>query len=341
LLNQRSAFILMGVAEGSREQAEEWDRWMEGYRETAEVVDAALQSHRIVDHVVVKILVFGASWWELADGPMRFAAQLDGMSAAYLVPRDGRPMPDITTYSPPDPARDPKAALAASVEGKLSRPDLYLGALRPLRDQAEAARVAGNLAEANTAMLRAFEILSDTDGESVRANWRDAAELALAAQRLADSMYKANQADAAEQLWILALAVIGPLAPDSPPAADLNRNLGALYRARGDLDDALTHSERALHISLNEKPRTELAFIDLALVAAIRRERKELDEARRLVTEAITLAEMTGVSDDAVCRLLHTAGDVDRDRGDRDAARGFYERALSISEASDPFSGRP
>ena len=44
------------------------------------------------------------------------------------------------------------------------------------------------------------------------------------------------------------------------------------------------------------------------------------------------------LSDEARCRLLHTAGDVERHRGDRDAARGFYERASTIAEASDPFS---
>ena len=258
LLNQRSGFILMGAAEGSREQAEEWDGWLESYRESAELVDAALQSHRIVDRVVVKVLVFAASWWELADGPMRFAATVEGMRAAYLVPRDGRPMPDITSYSPPDPGCGSTAVLAASLDGQLDRPDQHLGAARALREQAEEARADGLLAQADAAMVRAFQILGDPKGPSLQDNWRDAVELALAAQRLGDSMYKANQGDGALRWWTMALAIIGPLAPKSPPAADLNRSLGALHRSRGDLDKALACSERALAISLEEKPLTEL-----------------------------------------------------------------------------------
>jgi tetratricopeptide (TPR) repeat protein len=349
LLNQRSGFILMGAAQGSREQAQEWDSWLEQYRQNTDAVDAALRSHRILDHAQVRVLLETASWWELADGPMRFASTFGSM-AGYLIPRGGDPMPDITSYVAPGPDGGSMAAFAAATNGVLNRPDKQVGALRALREQAETARANGDLEEAGTRMRAAFEILGDPEGPSVRDNWREAAELVLAAQRLGDSLLEADQPDAALRWWTMALMVIGPLAPESPPAEDLNRSIGRLHRNRGDLNRALPCFERALAASTRRadaarkegspdvKSLTGLAVTDVGSVAEILCERGDLDEAHELAGQAIQLAESAGVGGAATGRLLLTAGEIDRRRGALQSARHLYERGSAIAEADDPFS---
>jgi hypothetical protein len=121
ILHQRSALILCGFAQGSREQAQAWDDWLEKYRlPSYEEGMKLLAQAGAPDVVVVNLLIDKGFWGELRTMPFRFAA-IHGTMAGYAIPWEADNVPDIIDFPPPDPSKGPKQAAAAAIIGKVER----------------------------------------------------------------------------------------------------------------------------------------------------------------------------------------------------------------------------
>ena len=119
ILHQRSAFILCGFAPGSREQAQEWDNWVERYRLPSVEAGMARLAEVGQENVAVVNLFVGKGFWsELRTMPIRFVG-IHGSTASYAIPWDGQNVPDITDFSPPDPSQGSRQAAIASIAGKV------------------------------------------------------------------------------------------------------------------------------------------------------------------------------------------------------------------------------
>jgi len=104
-LNRRSALILMGLARGSRAQAQRWDDWVEAHRVAEAKALAALTPHvATAQTLATQVGMAEARWWLLPPGARhRFVSTHDGLSF-YAIPADAAPIPNITEFDEKPPA---------------------------------------------------------------------------------------------------------------------------------------------------------------------------------------------------------------------------------------------
>jgi hypothetical protein len=121
LLHQRSALILCGFAQGSRDQAQAWDDWLESYRLPTFEEGLQLLVQAGEDNIVsVKMFVGNALWGELRTMPFRFIATFD-QTSGYAIPWEANNIPDISDFQSPDPSQGARQAAVASLVGKVER----------------------------------------------------------------------------------------------------------------------------------------------------------------------------------------------------------------------------
>lgn len=126
--------------------------------------------------------------------------------------------------------------------------------------------------------------------------------------------------------------------------AELRDTVGRTYRDIGDLQKAISMHREAwrlrLELSDDKSPSTAMT---LSLLAQALTEHDELDEAEKLIREAMNLwRTLRGATNDNFAQSLNCLGNIHSRRGDLPHAKECYEQALAIHRGNnDPTAYGP
>jgi len=125
----RSYLILTGQAQGSFQQAKDFDDWLESYRCEGPQVLAMAAMNPGAAEATVEIPGGAVLLWEISDPQNRFLCCFCG-DPGYIIPRDAAPMPQISDFTPPSTPLARIKSVTAAAESRAPRAPRKMELLR-------------------------------------------------------------------------------------------------------------------------------------------------------------------------------------------------------------------